>query len=356
MANVMMHTIADASLSLFEPVIPMAQARKSIDRMLKDAEIMVVLMNAAAKIGNTSIAEKCWLVACQLEETRSVWRLPVAAYTIMLQVYEAEARKEAALTRKRRRASGLVGDYTASRGKRSGISARRFWLGVVLTIRTKTSESSSHSRITYQERAEALLQHKQACIGFSTAIYHRFAEKATLEDADDHFFKAALKMFGGRTKQYRQAQAALRALTEHTVEESQEVKEFSESSSDAGSETTDSGFGSSDSEIDDAVSQDEHPLKMLHIVVADSRNAGLAVPRWADETVPADAQGMLVKASSAEVVAGRSLSRSRSPLLQWLNGSAYDLLDNVLTYRVIKDRGSVRAMRAIPEFDAIGIE
>jgi hypothetical protein len=74
------------------------QARDTYARLTKTPHIWVSLLKAAWKYGNISLCEKLWLAACE-DEVEAVtrqrpWSLPVAAYTMMLRVYEGEARRE----------------------------------------------------------------------------------------------------------------------------------------------------------------------------------------------------------------------------------------------------------------------
>ena len=79
-------------------------AEKRLTRWLSNSRILVVLINAACKSGNISLAEKLWLVATEEEKSRG-WRLSAEAYTIMLQLYGYEAEKENAIIRNQRRAA-----------------------------------------------------------------------------------------------------------------------------------------------------------------------------------------------------------------------------------------------------------
>lgn len=71
-------------------------AQQRMDRMLQTPHLIVALLNAAEGMGNISLAEKCWLVACEEEEARKGWKVPVAAYTLILQAYGDEASHERA--------------------------------------------------------------------------------------------------------------------------------------------------------------------------------------------------------------------------------------------------------------------
>lgn len=75
--------------------IPIELASERIKRLMSNSEIITTLLHAAQKMGNLSLAEKCWLVACEEEESRGQnWKLPPAAYTSILQAYADEAHRE----------------------------------------------------------------------------------------------------------------------------------------------------------------------------------------------------------------------------------------------------------------------
>lgn len=71
-------------------------AREAAAQLTATPHIWVNLLNAARKYGNISLCEKLWLAACEDESTprKKPWVLPAAAYTVMLRLYEAEARLE----------------------------------------------------------------------------------------------------------------------------------------------------------------------------------------------------------------------------------------------------------------------
>lgn len=71
-------------------------AQHRMEQMLQTPYLIVALLNAAEGMGNISLAEKCWLVACEEEEARKGWKVPVAAYTLILQAYGDEASHERA--------------------------------------------------------------------------------------------------------------------------------------------------------------------------------------------------------------------------------------------------------------------
>ena len=77
-------------------------SEERLARWLSNPEIIVVLLNAARKCGNVSLTERIWQVAAEEEEIRG-WKLTVQAYTIMLQLYGDEKRREIGAIKKRRR-------------------------------------------------------------------------------------------------------------------------------------------------------------------------------------------------------------------------------------------------------------
>ncbi|KAG8218272.1 hypothetical protein J3R82DRAFT_3883 [Butyriboletus roseoflavus] len=167
------------------------------------------VLNALCKAGKTGLAERVWLLAKQAEkiswlkvgneglEIIEGWCLPIHAYTIMLQVYAAEARKGFRVRTRLPVASPEAGEHkwqprTDSKDKVKG------WAGYVLA---KDKIASRHrSRRTLGLRIGAVLYRSmfraaRDIYDTLTRILPNAQPRVYNLRPDARFFNAALEMF-----------------------------------------------------------------------------------------------------------------------------------------------------------------
>lgn len=346
-------------------------ARERLNKILCTPEILVTLLNAASKMGNMSLVEKCWLILCEQEDRwgSQNWKIPTAAYTIMLEAYASES----AMERKRREAERkLLAESMPnnSSGKRgfsnpysdAGSKAEHYYwrlrssfLTAQVThqkrIRRKRA-SHMRSRITHLQRTKHEVIHQKACLEFASAIYHRFADRMTLKNTDARFFNAALDVFGGHTPQAIQAKLDATApkqdiILEHSIETSAEQSDSEPngpSIEDSDIESTgsryDSGFGSDEQKNDTRVKTS--PIyQFIEVVLQDIKAAGYRLPAWTKTYNNINSTGLIGSSKSRGYPT--LPSRMTSPLVQWTRMSRPDHSASTRPHLVKRnDRGRKR--------------
>ena len=177
------------------------------------------VLNALCKAGKTGLAERVWLLAKQAEriswlksadeslEVIEGWCLPIHAYTIMMQLYAAEARKGLRVRTRSLDPSFETGDHkwqprTDKKGKVKG------WARYVLA---KDKIASRHrSRRTLGLRMGAVLYRSmfraaRDIYDTLTRIVPNAQPRVYNLQPDARFFNAALEMFGRQPGMMRRA-------------------------------------------------------------------------------------------------------------------------------------------------------
>lgn len=188
-----------------------SDASARVARWFSSPELLVVLLNAARRMGNISLTERIWQVATEeegfsqaLEEGQESqrWLLPQEAYTIMLQAYRDEARAEVMRRRRRARTQKALDEgeqrlpllFMLDLGLNSVSSG-------VFSDPENQGRLEAFSRATMQERTAL----KQAAVRSSTAlswrVYKRMATVRPDLVPDARFFNAALAIFHRYTDQ-----------------------------------------------------------------------------------------------------------------------------------------------------------
>ena len=177
------------------------------------------VLNALCKAGKTGLAERVWLLAKQAEriswlksgeeglEVTEGWCLPVHAYTIMMQLYAAEARKGLRVRTRLQGVSLRTGDHTW-RPRTEGKDKVKGWARYVLA---KDKIASRHrSRRTLGLRMGAVLY--RSMFRAAHDIYDTLARivpnaqpRVYNLEPDARFFNAALVMFGRQPGMMRRA-------------------------------------------------------------------------------------------------------------------------------------------------------
>lgn len=101
LSTITLHSIEEEEIPPLGYEMEYSIAQSRMERMLSTHQILVTLLNTAERMGNVSLVEKCWLVACEEEDVRSNWHVPTAAYTLVLQAYGDEASHERVLADKK---------------------------------------------------------------------------------------------------------------------------------------------------------------------------------------------------------------------------------------------------------------
>lgn len=173
----------------------------------------IAVLNALRKAGKTGLAERVWLLAKQAEHASLTgaigidgnpmkpWRLPIQAYTMMLQCYGAEARRGLEL----RCTSRLrINDWAP----KIGGNKVRGWASYVLA--QNAAARKHRSRRTLALLMGATLYRIMCHAGM--AVWNGLSElqnvdKATLNPPlpDARFFNAALEMFGRQPRTFQRS-------------------------------------------------------------------------------------------------------------------------------------------------------
>ena len=177
------------------------------------------VLNALCKAGKTGLAERVWLLAKQAEkiswlksgndglEVVEGWCLPVHAYTIMMQVYAAEARKGLHVRTRLPVASLETGDHKWQ-PRTDGKHKVKGWAHYVLA---KDKMASRHrSRRTLGLRMGAVLYRSmfraaRDIYSTLTRIVPNAQPRVYNLQPDARFFNAALEMFGRQPRIRRAA-------------------------------------------------------------------------------------------------------------------------------------------------------
>lgn len=177
------------------------------------------VLNALCKAGKTGLAERVWLLAKQAEriswlkagdegpEVNEGWCLPVHAYTIMLQLYAAEARKGLCVRTCLRTASLETGDYSWQPRVDRKVKVKG-WARYVLA---KDKIASRHrSRRTLGLRIGVVLYRSmfraaRDIYDTLTRIVPHAQPRVYNLEPDARFFNAALQMLGRQPGMMRRA-------------------------------------------------------------------------------------------------------------------------------------------------------
>lgn len=159
--------------------------------------LFTALLNALVKSGKTGGAEHVWNFARRCERaswlvvpsggtTPEPWMLPIAAYTLMLQCYAAEARPS------RRRVRAADGRHLGTLGEKNRVKG---W-GWVARSYTKVEPSREESAkvmgmliLRQLRKAQRLTEHRLA-----STFFNRVQTPET-PTPDERFFNAALRLF-----------------------------------------------------------------------------------------------------------------------------------------------------------------
>lgn len=177
------------------------------------------VLNALCKAGKTGLAERVWLLAKQAEkiswlkgrneglEVVEGWCLPIHAYTIMIQVYTAEARKGFRMRTRLPVASSETGGHKWQ-PRTNGKARVKGWAYYVLA---KDKIASRHrSRRTLGLRMGAVLYRSmfraaRDIYDTLTRIVPNAQPRVYNLRPDARFFNAALEMFGRQAGMMRRA-------------------------------------------------------------------------------------------------------------------------------------------------------
>jgi hypothetical protein len=161
---------------------------------------------------------------------------------------------------------------------------------------------------------------------FASAIYHRFADKMSIQDVDAKFFTAALRVFGDGQEQAPlgvKTQASFMSQSRGGVK-CERADSSEEDISSEGSDLesvdsfSDSGFGS-DGVSDTASTTNTTASPMIATVLEDVLASGFILPEWSKKYARHEASGLLSHTSSS--ASRHKQRRARPPIVHWTTGS-----------------------------------
>ncbi|OAX36249.1 hypothetical protein K503DRAFT_744664 [Rhizopogon vinicolor AM-OR11-026] len=183
----------------------------------------ISVLNALCKAGKTGLAERVWLLAKQAEHASWMgaididgnpvkpWCLPIQAYTIMLQCYNAEARRGLQLRRIARRKAD---DWTPKIGR----NQVQGWAKFVLARNVATRKHRSRRTLALLMGVTLYRIMHRAGVAVCNALYElRDVGKVTLKPPrpDARFFNAALEMFGRQPRTFQRSSRSTPAHWRH---------------------------------------------------------------------------------------------------------------------------------------------
>ncbi|KAG1739919.1 uncharacterized protein EDB91DRAFT_1237459 [Suillus paluster] len=173
----------------------------------------IAVLNALCKAGKTGLAERVWLLAKQAERASLTgaigvdgrpmkpWRLPIQAYTIMLQCYGAEARRGLEL---RRISKPRANDWAP----KIGGNKVQGWASFVLAQNAAARKHRSRRTLALLMGATMYRIMRRAGMGIWKGLSElQDMDKVTLKPPrpDARFFNAALEMFGRQPRTFQRS-------------------------------------------------------------------------------------------------------------------------------------------------------